>query len=409
MIKRQVSYPIRGCENILDETYGITIYQEQLMHISKKVAGFNDLQADSITRKILGKKKVDMMPMLKRCHIYGKKNCEGPKGWENNDDLPWYDPKSKYGGEIPGGISNGYTKQEILDYFNKIEAFAHYSFNKAHSACYAYLGFLTAWLKYYYPEQFMAAVLTMADDDKKPFYINICNKMGINVTVPNINISKKDFTPDTEHKQILYGLGSVKSVGEASLNELISNAPYVDIEDVIKRVPKKAFNKRVAESLVKSGAFDWQDKNRINLLNKLHELRGDKIKNETTGEKEIIFEDPLSWNENKSMEFEKEALGANISHHTWWEELNENEFATFTGEIISVREHRQKNGGLMAFVMTRDLETNTDIECCIFASKYGPLNTLIYNREGHILKINGKKSDKGSFIVNDVEPVKNTV
>lgn len=125
--KRPITYPIRGCEDILNETYGITIYQEQLMYISKKVAGFDDMQADSITRKILGKKKVEMMPMMKRCHIYGKRNCEGPDGWEKDDKAPWYDPKGKYGNEIPGGLSKGYTEQEILEYFSKIEAFAHYS------------------------------------------------------------------------------------------------------------------------------------------------------------------------------------------------------------------------------------------------------------------------------------------
>lgn len=404
--KQKITYPIRGCEDILDETYGTAPYQENLMHISKKVAGFNDMQADSICRKVIAKKKAEMMSMMIRCHIFGKKNCEGPAGWENDDNAPWYDPEEKYGDEIPGAIKNGYTEKEMREYFRTIENYCSYVFNKSHAASYSYTTTLCAWLKYYYPEQFMAAVLTMADDDKKPFYIDICNKMGINVTVPNINISKKDFTPDTEHKQILYGLASVKSVGEASLNELINNAPYNNVEDAVKRIPKKAFNKRVAENLIKSGAFDWQDNNRINLLNILHKLRGDKIKNETTGEKEIVFEDPLAWGTNKSMEFEKEALGTNISYHTWWEELDENEFATFTGEIMSVREHRQKNGGLMAFVVMRDIETNTNIECCIFAKKYGPLNTLIYNREGHILKINGKKSDKGSFIVNDAEPVK---
>lgn len=97
------------------------------MLISRKIAGFDGSQADSLTRKIIGKKKASMMPMLKRCHIYGKKNCEGPDGWEDNDDLPWYDPKGKYGKEISGGISNGYTKEEIEDYFNKIEKFASYA------------------------------------------------------------------------------------------------------------------------------------------------------------------------------------------------------------------------------------------------------------------------------------------
>lgn len=407
--KEKITYPIRGCEDILDETYGTAPYQENLMHISKKVAGFNDMQADSICRKAIAKKKADMMNMMIRCHIYGKKNCEGPEGWENDDNAPWYDPKAKYGDEISGAISNGYTEKEMRDYFHTIENYCSYVFNKSHAVTYSYTTTLCTWLKYYYPEQFMAAVLTMADDDEKPFYINVCNKMGIDTVVPDINVSKKDFTPDAKNKRILYGLASVKNVGETSLDEIIKNAPYENIADAVIRISKKAFNKRVAENLIKSGAFDWQDKNRINLLNILHKLRGDKIKDPITGKKRLLFDDPMTWNENVSMDFEKESLGTNITYHTWWEELKENETAVFTGEIISVREHRQKNGGLMAFVMMRDTRTNTDIECLFFAKKYAPLNTLIYGREGHYLKVNGKKSEKNSFIVNDVEPIKNMV
>lgn len=404
--KAEITYPIHGCEDIFGETYGIPIYQEQLMAVSKKIAGFDDMQADSLTRKVLGKKKVEMMPMLKRCHIYGKKNCKGPAGWESDIHAPWYDPEEKYGGEIPGAISNGYTEQEVLDYFDKIEAFASYSFNRAHSACYAYVGLLTAWLKFYYPEQFMAAVLTMTDDDKKAFYISVCDKMGVHVTVPDINISKKDFTPDPESHRILYGLSSVKGVGDTSIPELIQNAPYKNIADAFSRIPKKAFNKRVAESLIKSGAFDWENDNRVVLLNTLHELRGDKIKNEETGEKELVRADPETWSKKLSMQYEDETLGAHITHKTWWENLGVNEAASFVGEIKSVREHQQKDGKLMAFVMMRDTEEDIDIECCVFARQYGPLNTLLFGREGHVIRVNGKKSNKGSFIVNDIEPVR---
>lgn len=97
------------------------------MLISKRIAGFNDGQADSITRKITAKKKVKMFPMMKRCHIYGKKNCEGPKGWENDDNAPWYDPDAHYGAEIKGAIANGYTADEVNNYFNKTEKFSSYA------------------------------------------------------------------------------------------------------------------------------------------------------------------------------------------------------------------------------------------------------------------------------------------
>lgn len=400
-------YPIRGCEDFLDPTFGCVIYQEQLMHISKKVAGFNDMQADSICRKTIAKKKKAMFPMLIRCHTYGKKNCEGPEGWEKDEHAPWYDPRGKYGSEIPGGIANGYTEEEILSYFKSIEKFSEYCFNKSHSQCYAYLGFLTAWLKYYYPTEFMAAVLSMQDtpEDVK-FYSDVCNSIDIKVSVPDINVSKEDFTADAEHRTILYGLSAVKGVGGAALGELIANAPYESLDDAMARIPKKAFNKRVAEGLIKAGAFDWEDTNRINLLNHLHEVRKDKMVLED-GSKAIAFEPPDRWNENTCMAFEQETLGTHITYRNWWEELETGETAKFTGRIKAVREHRQKNGKLMAFVTLTDEDINTDIECCVFAKQYGPLNSLLYGREGYVLHVSGKKSDKGSFIINDAQPVAN--
>lgn len=125
--ENKIHYAISGCEDILNPTFGCLVYQEQLMAVSKRIAGFDDSQADSITRKIIGKKKRELFPMMIRCHIYGKKNCEGPEGWENDDKAPWYDPKGKYGPEIPGALVNGYTEEEVLKYFETIEGFASYA------------------------------------------------------------------------------------------------------------------------------------------------------------------------------------------------------------------------------------------------------------------------------------------
>lgn len=125
--KTNIEYPIHGIENILDNTYGIIAYQEQLMQIAKQVSGFDDNQADSIVRKIIAKKKASMFPMMIRCHIYGKKNIEGPEGWEQDNNAPWYDPKGKYGPEIRGAITNGYTADEMNYYFDYISGFSSYA------------------------------------------------------------------------------------------------------------------------------------------------------------------------------------------------------------------------------------------------------------------------------------------
>ena len=397
----QIEYPIRGCEDILDETFGSPVYQEQLMFISKKISGFDDMQADSITRKVLGKKKVEMFPMMKRCHVYGKKNCEGPEGWEQDDNAPWYDPKGKYGKEIPGALVNGYSAKEVLDYFDKIEGFAKYCFNKAHSACYAYIAWLTAWLKFYYPAEFMSAVMSMADADDIPFYSQTCeNKLSLEVRVPDINISKKDFTPDGN--SILYGLGSVKGVGDSAIPDIVTNAPYTSIQDCVDRIPKKAFNKRVAESLIKAGAFDWLNDNRIELLNELHEIRGDKEKNEATGKKEVIWEDPSNFDESTRMAMEEEVLGSHITDKTWWETVSEGQVISFSARIKSIKEHTDKKGNLMAFVQL--IHKDCPIEAVVFASKYAKLASAFYGRENKFVAVSGKKTDKGSVIVNEAMP-----
>ena len=397
--KREMEYPIRGCEDILDSTFGGTIYQEQLMLISKKVSGFNDMQADSITRKVLAKKKIQLFPMMKRCHIYGKINAEGPEGWENDDHAPWYDPKGKLGAEIPGALANGYTEQELLDYFDKIEGFAKYAFNKSHSACYAYIGFLTAWLKFYYPAEFMAAVLSMQDTAEKiSAYVDVCeHKMGIKVTTPDINISGADFTPNG--MSILYGLSSVKNVGESAVPEIIANRPYANIEDAISRIPKKAFNKRIGENLIKAGAFDWQEKNRYTMLNMFHQLRKDK------GAEEIPAE---AFDEDAVISMETESLGTPITYKPWWDEVPVGKRITVSGHIRNINERNDKRGRLMAFP---ELTINKcTVSALMFASSYAKcaieVNSRLLEQYAYEFEFVGKKDEKGKFILDNIKAVK---
>ena len=275
------TYPIRGCENILDKTFGCPIYQESLMLISKQVSGFDDQQADGITRKVIGKKLVELFPMLRRCHIYGKRNIEGPEGWEKDNTAPWYDPKGKYGKEISGALSNGYTLDEMNSYFNTIDKYSSYCFNASHAFSYGLIGYGMAWLKCYYPVQFYAAVLSaQSDDDKIQKYIKVAESEGIQVKVPDINLSEASFTPITEDgkKEILYGLASIKGVGESSIEPIMSARPYISLEDLISRVPKKYLNKRVINALAMSGALDSIEEgiDRIQIIKEIKRLRKDK-------------------------------------------------------------------------------------------------------------------------------------
>lgn len=395
--EKTITYPIRGCEDILDNTFGTIPYQEQLMLISKKVAGFNDMQADSLTRKTIAKKKQSMMPMLIRCHIFGKKNCEGPAGWEDDMHAPWYDPKGKYGDEIPGAISNGYTEEEMLSYFHTIEKFSSYCFNKSHSACYAYIGFLTAWLKYYYPAEFMAAVLSMQDNnDDIAYYTDICeHKMGITIKTPDINESGVDFKANG--KSILYGLGSVKGVGDAAIPEILANRPYASVTDAIERIPKKAFNKRIGENLIKAGAFDWYNKNRLANLNDFHAARKDKI--------EPYVED--CFDNNLIMEFEKESLGAYITVKPWWDDVAVGKKFTFIGNIRKINERPDKRGRLMAFPEIHS--AGCDINGLMFASSYAKVAIEVNNnfmRQAEVeFEFTGKKDDKGKFLIDSIKTI----
>ena len=392
-----ITYPIRGCEDILDNTFGTIPYQEQLMLISKKVAGFNDMQADSLTRKTIAKKKQSMMPMLIRCHIFGKKNCEGPAGWEEDMHAPWYDPKAKYGDEIPGAISNGYTEEEMLAYFHTIEKFSSYCFNKSHSACYAYIGFLTAWLKFYYPAEFMAAVLSMQDTPEKvAFYAGVCEgKMGLKMKTPDINLSGVDFT--ASGKSILYGLGSVKGVGNAAIPEILANRPYSSVTDAIERIPKKAFNKRIGENLIKAGAFDWEDENRLAILNEFHVARKDKI--------EPFVEE--GYDDSLTMEFEQESLGTYITVKPWWDDVAVGKKFAFIGSIRKINERPDKRGRLMAFPEIHS--AGCDINGLIFASAYAKVAIEVNNnfmRQAEVeFEFTGKKDDKGKLLIESIKMI----
>lgn len=391
--KGEIEWLLRGCENILGNTFGAAIYQEQLMAISKQVSGFDDSQADSMTRKVLAKKRQEMMPMLIRSHIYGKKNCEGPKGWETNDKLPWYDPKGKYGKEIPGALINGYTEQEMLEYFKRIEGFASYAFNKSHAASYSVISVITAWLKLNYPVEYMAAYLTMAGEDEFTMALQLCKAMNIQVKVPDIRKSQNDFTPDPENKSILFGLGMVKGVGETSIPAIIENAPYTSLEDAFNRIPKKAFNKRVATALINSGAFDFENTNRYELINKFMDLRGDK-------EERL---DPEKYDEATCIALEDETLSRHITYQTWWEEVSPEETYRFNNcEVKKIREHTDKKGSLMAF-MTITID-DIDVEAICFASKYKNLISIFDTRLCDKIDIVGKKTEKGDFIINDAMP-----
>lgn len=384
----KVELPLKNIENILDNTYGVIAYQEQLMQISKQVSGFDDNQADSIVRKITAKKKASMFPMMIRCHIYGKKNCEGPEGWEQDDSAPWYDPKGKYGPEIKGAIANGYTVKEMNDYFDYIMGFASYAFNRSHAVAYSFTSMLTTWLKLYHPVEFFAAYLSMQSLEDLVRYIPLVRKEGIDVEVPDINVSNLDFTPNGN--TILFGLGSIKGVGLSSIPAIIEHRPYTSLEDAMNKIGKKAFNKRVGSALIKSGAFSNIEYNRSKLMNQFYDLRKDKderLNNEDYG-KELI------------MSFEMETLNCPVTYTPEWFSMEDKtEVENVKVKITKVDERKDKSGNLMAFCKG-DVGGGVEIDLIVFSSIY--LNNLPYIKYDETVYLSGKKESDSKMIVKKV-------
>jgi len=227
--RQQITYDLPEMEEYLAETYGITVYQEQVMLLSRKLGGFTRGQADAL-RKAMGKKKKALIDELK------------PKFFE-------------------GCKKNGHPLNIIEKIWNDWEAFASYAFNKSHATCYAYIAFQTAYLKAHYPAEFMAAVLNhnKKDISKLNFFLRECKRMNIEVLGPDINESDVTFSVNKKG-QIRFGLSALKGVGEGPVNAIIKereeNGEYKDIYDLAKRLPPGVLNKKSLESLAYGGAFD---------------------------------------------------------------------------------------------------------------------------------------------------------
>jgi DNA polymerase-3 subunit alpha len=331
--KEKIEYDLPMMNEYLKETYGITVYQEQVMLLARKLANFTRGQSDSL-RKAMGKKIRSMMDELKILFIDGcKENPQFVKECvENNKDA------------------------DII--INKIwhdwEAFAEYAFNKSHATCYSYVSFQTAYLKANYPAEFLAAVLSnnMNNIDKVTFFINECNRMGIKVLGPSINESYINFTVNSEGN-IRFGLAAIKGVGEAAVLSLLEerkkNGIITNIFDFVKRVNLRTVNKKSVESMVLAGAFDDFDNiNRATFYHKMPESNlnfleqlisfGYKFQDEQNSSQVSLFGDlgsvelpdpeiPIvpEWPELEKLAKEKEVIGFYLTGHpldNFHEEIN---------------------------------------------------------------------------------------
>ena len=258
-------YTHPSLEPILNVTYGCMVYQEQVMQIVRDLAGYSLGRAD-LVRRAMGKKKLDVMAKEREVFIHGQVDENGNV-------------------EVPGCIRNGIDEVSANKIFDEMAEFAKYAFNKSHAACYAVVSYETAYLKAYYPSEFMAAMLNsyLGNLDKVPVYIDECRSLGIEILKPDINFSELKFTVDNSKKSkleqedntnvignIRFGLGSVKNVGiapiEAIIKERTENGDFQSFTDFAERIADKGVNKKCIESLIKAGAFDEFKISRATLL-----------------------------------------------------------------------------------------------------------------------------------------------
>ena len=308
----EITYDCPQLEPILEPTYGCIVYQEQVMQIVRDLAGYT-LGRSDLLRRAMSKKKGDVMQKERQNFVYGNK-AEG----------------------VPGCIANGIDEKTANKIYDEMIDFAKYAFNKSHAAAYAVVAYQTAWLKYYYPVEFMAALMTSVIDNpgKVSEYIYTCKQMGIAVLPPDINKGEGNFSVDNGN--IRYGLAAIKSIGKpvihAILEERKAGGPFKTLKDFIERLSSREVNKRTIESFIKSGAFDSLGGTRkqfmmvyVKILDQVNQERKysmtgqmslfDMVSDEQKSEFDIPLPDVGEYEKETKLAFEKEVVGVYLTGH----------------------------------------------------------------------------------------------
>jgi DNA polymerase III subunit alpha len=403
--KTAVGYLHPDLEPVLSDTYGIMVYQEQVMQTAERIAGFSMVDADSL-RKAMGKK----IPALMK------------------------EQQNKF---VAGCVANGYDEQLGIDLFGFIEHFAGYGFNKSHSAAYALVAYQTAWLKAHFPAEYMAALLTSVkrDKDRTAAYLHECRMMGIPVRVPGVNVSERDFL--AHDGQIIFGLSAVRNVGEAVTDlivaERVASGPYEDFFDFIDRVDIQVLNKRTIESMIKAGAFDSLGYSRRGLLEVSHTIVDgtlDRRRAEEAGQYSLFGGSTATatavgtsvpeheWDKKVRLAFEKEMLGLYVSDHPLlgvekaltgmtdtvipglWDREDRSQ-ATIAGVVGSVNRRYTRAGQPMVYFVLEDLQGS--VEAVAFPKTVAEHGPMI--REDAVLVLRGRVDHRGDdvkFIVQSV-------
>jgi DNA polymerase-3 subunit alpha len=401
--RKQVVYDLPELEPILRDTYGVIVYQEQVMQISRTLAGYSLGQAD-LLRRAMGKKDDKEMTRQKGLFLEGAKT--------NN-----LDPK----------------KAEAI--FDLMAKFAEYGFNKSHSAAYALITYQTAYLKAHYPVEFMAALLTcdMDNTDKVVKNISDCREQGIEVLPPDVNKSGHSFT--VVGTSMRFGLGAIKGVGGGAVEAILEargEAPFKDLFDFCERVDMRRSNKKVLEAMIKCGAFDSTGAARAALMEGLEQAMsyGQKIQEEKASAQVSLFgteevargnstggmrlPDVPEWQDKEKLGYEKEALGFLITGHpldryiddirrlanceiAGLAEMADGVEARICGIVSAFREIITKKGDRMCFATIEDLTGS--VEITVFSDIYASASTLLKSDDPLLVIGKLEKTEKGAKVL----------
>jgi DNA polymerase-3 subunit alpha len=410
--RKPVTYFHPDAEELLADTYGLMIYQEQVMRVAQRFAGYSLAEADSL-RKAVGKKKRDLMAKERESFEAG---CE----------------RSGYGAALGTQL------------FDIIEQFADYAFNKSHSYGYGYIAYQTAYLKAHYPVEYLAALLTSVKTnlEKAAVYLAECRTMGIKVLVPDVNRSQSDFVParlDDGTEVIPFGLSAVRNVGaglvELILEERASGGPFRDFYDFCDRVDLQVLNKRTVESLIKAGAFDSMGHPRRGLLSVFEEIIDKTVARRREHDMGVMtlfgeastgvsFDDrpavpDLEFDKREKLAFEKEMLGLYVSDHpllgaagpprrrtdgTLAEaaEADDNSIRSYGGVITSLQRKWTRAGDQMAVFTLEDL--HGQLEVMVFPKTMAVVGSKL--ADDAVVVVKGKvdrRDDQPKLVAMDVE------
>ena len=397
-----VHYETPQLAPILDVTYGCMVYQEQVMQIVRDLAGYSYGLSD-LVRRAMAKKKKDVMAAERKNFVYGSEKEH-----------------------VPGAVNRGVPAAVAEHIFDEMTAFASYAFNKAHAACYAVVAVQTGWLKYYYPAEFMAAMMNsvVGNAAKVAAYIQYCRKKEIPVLPPHVNFSDRKFTVETNKegvKCVRMGMSGVKNVGNSAVDAIVQerrlSGPYRDVFEFCRRIDSEAVNKRAVESLIMAGCFDHMGATRLQCMrvfDQALEANSAKRRQNVVGQISLFdmgqptadlaiedtYPDVGEYPYKQLLSMEKEMTGVYVSGHpldeyrkelealeintAWVAELKERPDAgidedgrqvVMGGILTALRPKATKKGAMMGFITLEDL--TGQIECLLFPRIFERYNKLL--------------------------------